>query len=608
MSAIVGKGSTVVTDYPFATTMLVLVSIACACLIAGFAHAKEVCSVNQVKAITNKRILPYTRDIPGVLSSIVSMTAAPGEYEPASFVVRAHRNIEGLTLEIADLKTPDGATISAHCIDAKVIKCWYQDTGKGYLEDPPAGNYSPIARSGVKALVPELLLNDDSLVITDEEHNYLKIKGKYVCISKPEGIVKEDGVLYNRYDLGKDLVVADAKTLQPVNIPADTNKQFWLTAHVPDDATAGEYEAQITLMAGNETVARLRLRLNVLPFKLSKPYYISSMYYWFPDRWGLDHFGKEMENMYAHGVTNPNIASMPFEKFGPSLQLRKNIGMETSPCFVGQRQNLWFYNPQTKDKLDELKQKVKQYIEVATRHGYSDVHIYGMDEARAETLSSQRPAWDAIHQAGAKVFVAGYTAAGSTPGNYAVMGDIQDMQVCAGYPDREEAARWHSKGHKILSYANPQCGQEQPRTYRANFGLLLWQYDYDGAMDFNYHWIYGPETDSGFLHGVQQYSDFGPFISTWKGHNMVYPTIDGVIDTAQWEGYREGVDDVRYLTTLLEVIKKHDNDPGKSAGSVVSQAKSYLKELKAGDVNETGEDLDVIRSEIIGFILKLSGD
>ena len=309
--------------------------------------------------------------------------------------------------------------------------------------------------------------------------------------------------------------------------------------------------------------------------------------------------------MYAHGITNPNVASMPFEKFAQYLKIRKEIGMDTSPLFIGQRQNLWFSQAQTEDKLKALKKEAKKYIKVAKKHGYSDIYFYGMDEASAESLSAQRLAWMAFHEVGAKVFVAGYTATTSPPGNYALMGDIQDMQVCAFYPDRAEAAKWHSQGQKILSYANPQLGQEQPQTYRANYGLLLWQYNYDGGMNFNYHWCYGPETDPGFLLGVQQYSDLGPIIKGWKAHNMVYPKIDGVIDTVQWEGYREGVDDVRYLTTLLNAVKKAEASTDEKIKAALTQAKAYLKELKAADVNAMEKDLYTIRAEIISHILKL---
>lgn len=36
---------------------------------------------------------------------------------------------------------------------------------------------------------------------------------------------------------------------------------------------------------------------------------------------------------------------------------------------------------------------------------------------------------------------------------------------------------------------------------------------------------------------------------------MAYPTSDGVVGTLQWEGCREGADDLRYLATLLATIE-----------------------------------------------------
>jgi len=37
---------------------------------------------------------------------------------------------------------------------------------------------------------------------------------------------------------------------------------------------------------------------------------------------------------------------------------------------------------------------------------------------------------------------------------------------------------------------------------------------------------------------------------------FVWRTADGVIDTLGWEGFREGVDDARYLTTLMDALDK----------------------------------------------------
>ena len=60
---------------------------------------------------------------------------------------------------------------------------------------------------------------------------------------------------------------------------------------------------------------------------------------------------------------------------------------------------------------------------------------------------------------------------------------------------------------------------------------------------------------------------------------FVYYTKTGQIDTVQWEGWREGVDDVRYLTTLHKAI-----DAAKDKDSrAVSRARSWLAELKITD-------------------------
>jgi len=37
--------------------------------------------------------------------------------------------------------------------------------------------------------------------------------------------------------------IKDAATLQPVDIPAGTQKQFWVTVNIPSDAVAGITQA-----------------------------------------------------------------------------------------------------------------------------------------------------------------------------------------------------------------------------------------------------------------------------------------------------------------------------------------------------------------------------
>jgi len=561
-----------------------------------------------VRPITNKRILPNTEAIPGKISDTLPMVAAPGEYEPASFVIRAKEDIEGLKLEVTDLKADDGHTIRSSNIDIKVVKVWYQDEGRGLQEQPPAQTYNPIVLTYrnkpskyKKVLVPELLLNDDSLikVDTEEKHNYVRVseagKPKHLLISgdkEGEGMAGSPAI-----------PVTDSPSLLPVDIRQNTNKQFWVTVKVPASAPAGIYTARVEFKTEGESLGALKLQLRVLPFKLAEAYDISSMYYYGPSSkvYGdrvTEQFGKEMKNMYAHGVANP-ILPGPLGKLEEYLKIRKAAGMNGKAIFYT---GVHTGNPTAADKLQSLRDKVKKVVEIAGSQGVEEVYIYGIDEALClrkrlghktpkdpiKRFTSQRPAWEAVHEAGGNVFVAGVRAGHyrdeRSPGNIGLMGDIQDLMVCHGYPHGEEAAKWHAKGHKIACYGNPQSGVEQPDTYRRNYGLLLWQNDYDGGMTYIYHWNWG---------------DFCR--PTYKQHNMVYPTMDGVIDTIQWEGYREGVDDVKYLNTLLEAIEKAEGSQKKNP--TLLEAKQYVKQLKDNDINETKGDLGAIRSKVIDYIL-----
>ncbi|HRR96727.1 MAG TPA: hypothetical protein P5150_08395, partial [Candidatus Ratteibacteria bacterium] len=364
----------------------------------------------------------------------------------------------------------------------------------------------------------------------------------------------------------------------------------------------GIYEGNVRIKNEGKELVNIVMKINVLPFKLGKSHEISSIYYYPPSKeiYGenvKEQFRKDLKNLLIHGVDNPVYKSKPTKE---DLQIRKEAGIENQPLFIEYTPfkeytpYSWHGNPTefTPEDIEKTKKNVKEVLEIVKEFGIKDVYFYGWDETIGVTLLAQRPVWEAIHEAGGKVFVSGYTAEAYPPGNFALVGDIQDLLVCAGYPSREEAEKWHAKGHKIVCYGNPQGGIEAPDTYRRNFGILLWQYNYDGAMTYCYHW---------------EIQGFGPMWSDWcerkyKAHNMVYPTGDGVIDTLQWEGYREGIDDVRYLNVLIEEVKK-----AKDSQMVKKEAQKFLEELKKGDINRDIEDMDTLRLKIIDYIMKLKG-
>ena len=181
--------------------------------------------------------------------------------------------------------------------------------------------------------------------------------------------------------------------------------------------------------------------------------------------------------------------------------------------------------------------------------------------------------------------------------------------MCAWEPSLKEARRWHSRNHKIVSYANPQGGIERPDTYRRNFGMLLWQKEYDGLMTYIYHWGASYAQDWGPKPGERRY-----FPCVWnddcrkdhyRQHNMVYPTSEGVIDTLQWEGYREAVDDLRYIDTLTSLVEERSHRPSASVRKEVADTRAFLADLRDRDIADRKLDLDVVRADVIDRILAL---
>ena len=142
---------------------------------------------------------------------------------------------------------------------------------------------------------------------------------------------------------------------------------------------------------------------------------------------------------------------------------------------------------------------------------------------------------------------------------------------CGLVPAADDLKKYQATGRFVYIYANPHSGKEQPYTYRRNVGLLLYKFGVNGASSS--HDFLGSDTDMSF----------------------VYYTKNGQIDTLPWEGWREGCDDVRYLTTLQKAL---DAAKGKNPQSV-SQARSWLANLKITD------DAQEVRRQAIAHIMAL---
>ena len=510
----------------------------------------------QVDPITDERVLPKKLPVPGIVGDCARVRGCPGEYEPASFPVTylspngngvsAGEALKNLLVEPTDAKC--GVHIlPASAIDVRHVKCWWQ-----------AG--VPIADLTHPSLTPELLLKDPGFVTVDDDNQ--------------KNVVRDPDAPW------------DAKTLQPVSVPSGTTHQFWVTVNIPEDIPAGTYEGSLRLTAENAPPFLMPISIEVLPFRLKEPALRYSIYYRGvltdepkPNIHGTrrtpQRYLAEMQNLKAHGISHPTCYEAPGEKLDQAIELRRQAGIAVDPFYsLGIR----IGTPKTKEELQGLVLRLgAARAQLAAKHGIRELYVYGRDEAVAGELESQRAAFEAVHAAGAKVFIACYTGA------FELVGDLVDHANHSGPPNEEEAKKWHSVDHKAFNYGNPQSGVPLPEVYRRDYGLALWKLGYDGVMDWAFCGVVGNAWDD---------SDHFKY----RDICFVYPTVDGVIDTLAWEGFREGVDDVRYLSTLLAAIEEAKNN----GHPLVEEAEKWVRGLDpAGDLNQ-------IRGEMISWITRLS--
>jgi hypothetical protein len=81
---------------------------------------------------------------------------------------------------------------------------------------------------------------------------------------------------------------------------------------------------------------------------------------------------------------------------------------------------------------------------------------------------------------------------------------------------------------------------------------------------------------------------------------LAYLNRGGLVDTLQWEGFREGIDDIRYATQLKLLVQEAVESGSTERMLEGKKALQYLALLNGAEM-----DVNVVRAEMINYILKL---
>ena len=526
-----------------------------------------------VPAMSDVMRLDDTWPEDGVLGGELRAVLAQGELEPLSFELFAFGDMKDVTLSVSDLAGPGGAKIDQKGLDLRVVKIWFQNGNAwvSYFDDP-----------GLK-LVPELLLHDENLIKVDlqKEANYARVrdeKGKesWVWISSP----KDFGS--NGFNPKREKGFRDADTLQPVALGRDAFKQFILTVRAAKGQKPGTYRGKVSVKQGGRALAEIPVAVRVLPFELpfprtffdlDKPMLIRMM----GANAGDD--PKKLQDFFDHGMYH-----VGFKHNKETIDLMRKIGYPLDWVGDGPQISWFALNFGGRMSFDNAMEARHGADRLAKKWdallGHHNVLTSYGDEQGAAFVAAHRELLEEYFRHGLKMGCAGHDAL-FFKGGYV----YENMPLGTTPDDTKRTERWNLVGDKFVSfYALQHTGSENPQFVRYQHGLL--SYFSNMSMIENYEFATDPMNDRANV-------VYRPMVIT-------YENADGLMETIQWSGFREGVDDMRYLTCLM-LLAREANEKGDADARLT--AKKALQFIAL--IPREAPDINAIRMETIEYIMKI---
>ena len=309
-------------------------------------------------------------------------------------------------------------------------------------------------------------------------------------------------------------------------IPAHESRQIWITVHIPSQAPPGVYKGTIELQVANESARKksLPIEIEVLPINLEpvKGYY-SVFYrshpgdpketasvgsYIEPSR-----YLEELQDQVRHGVNTTTL----FGDFS-SIRHAKEAGMTEAPCLITMNTN-------------------PDQVAAAKALGFPDLYFCGVDEPKGEKIEVCRKEGERRLNEGTHMFTAINSVLAWEGTKDAIDRPVYNLNVFSG-PDNPVAMYAREKGFIPVSYWT--TGGSYPLYFRAATGLYNRRCGYYGTVPW----------------GFQDFPDDRVYVEDDSMHAVSYPDEKGrPIPSLNWEAYRAGIDDVRYLQALDRAIQ-----------------------------------------------------
>ena len=488
------------------------------------------------------RVLPDSLPPAAGTSPEVTLTACPEQTQAATFCLYSPTALTDVSVSLPQDLQGIGHVIPRSDVEVHVVQVRPR-SGGGTLRDPDTAGPTPA-----------LLVKDDRVPLAGA-YTPLRLAGPAVC-----------------------------------DIPADTSKQFWLTVSVPRITPHGSYIGRLLVTGRGLAPFTVRMVLNVLPLRLLSPakqYGIdlrsrldpSPATLPSPDGRDLvtdfvskDTLDRQLADIYAHGFTIASLYDSP-ETLWNAVNEYRAYGLGTP------------YNLYKGDGDPKTLEKARGDHQAPALTYYTDPEPNAAAQSRMGLLSKA-----GIPNATYIPRQADFGALGTTT-------DIALYNRDSEYPQQ----LLRTKGQRVSMTRDWwywPAAAEDPETNRVDTGLLLWRSNLYGAFLPDYQTAFGADPYDEDSAGA------APAKAAFRPLMLTYPVKDGVLDTLQWEACREGVNDVRYLTTMYAALRECKD--AHIAKPLVGEAEGYVKTfLDKPLANLPEPQLDGFRTQVANYAIEL---
>lgn len=374
---------------------------------------------------------------------------------------------------------------------------------------------------------------------------------------------------------------------QSFAMPAGTFRRGHVLLTLPEGTKPGVYRGSYNVTVGGRVAGSVPVEVEVLGIKLDPPEKHYALYYrtnLTPDSEPI--VRAELADMRAHGADrilwNPRInytkdgdaVQVDYSQIETQVELTNEFGYQ-GPLIVWdgfERLSAMTDGEEGPEFLKLAKQAILGLRKLAKDKGWPEIVLTHMDEVfNRERLDRFIRLAKAIRQVPEqRIYITFHSR--PTPEVAAMTAEIDpyvdlrcyhghsiDDWVSAGHTFREFGEQLH--GDEAWCYYNLRGAAENAEWSRLSNGYWLWLTPLSTHCPWAYNsWRGDPLNDADGY-------DFG----------YAFPVDGKLVSTRQWEAFRAGVDDLRFLTTLenrLKQVTRRDHNPQ------VAAARKFIDGLK----------------------------